>query len=244
MVLILMVGIPVSLVVGLIFISRADFLQIKDFKVEGAETLSAQNIEDTALKLIYGKWLFFIPKSNIVFFNKEKLATALLANYPRIEKVDVNKQFLDESIGLSLTEREANFLWCSLRNECFSMTKNGLVFERSGNVGDKIIFRGVLDNNPLMKNFATLQEMQKYLSFVDALKNAKIIVTEINIESSDKAVAKTNTGDIIFGPEEVDLSISAQNAIILINEIKSKNPSAQFNYIDARFGNKMFYKLL
>jgi hypothetical protein len=50
-------------------------------------------------------------------------------------------------------------------------------------------------------------------------------------------------GDIIFNPEGVDLSLVAQNTILLINEVKGKNPSAQFNYNDARFDNKFFYKL-
>lgn len=241
--LILKIILPTAFLVGIIFISRVGFLQIKDFKIQGAETLSAENIKDTALKLTYGKWLFFVPKSNIVLFNKDKLAAALMANFSRIEKVEVNKQFFSESIELSLTERKANFLWCSRADECFFMTEDGLVFEKSVNVGDKIIFRGVLVGDPLMKNFATPQEMQKYLSLVDAFKNSKIIVTEINIESADKAIAKTDMGDIILDPKETDLSISVQNAILLINEVKSKNPSARFDYIDTRFGNKMFYKL-
>jgi hypothetical protein len=85
--------------------------------------------------------------------------------------------------------------------------------------------------------------MQNYSSFIESFKNAGFQITSINIESTDKATAKSNTGDIIFSPDETDLSTVAKNIILLINDIKHKTPSAQFNYIDARFGNKIFYKL-
>ena len=243
----LKIGLPVVFFVGLIFISRAGFLQIKNFQIKGAETLSTENIKDTALKLTYGKWLFLIPKSNIVLFNKDKLASALMANFPRIEKVDVSKQFFGQDVNLSIVERKESFLWCSEADGCFSMTQDGLVFASSDVAlaeSGKVIFKGVLEGNPLMKNFATPQEMQNYLKMIETFKNAKVVVADINVESADKAVVKTNVGDVIFNPEETNLSISAQNAMLLINEIKSKNPSAHFNYIDTRFGNKMFYKLL
>lgn len=241
--LFLKIGLSVAILVGLVFLLRADFLRIKDFKILGAETIQAENIKNVASNFISGNKLFVIPKSDIFLLNKEKMATALLAAFPGVEKVEINKQFFSKQIELKITERKSDFLWCSLQEECFSMTKNGLVFEKSENTGDKIIFRGVLDNNPLMKNFATEVEMQNYLKLIDVLKNADIKTSAVNIESSDKGVNKTNIGDVIFNPEETDLSSAAQNGVLLINNIKSKNPSAHFQYIDIRFGNKIFYKL-
>lgn len=146
-----------------------------------------------------------------------------------------------------ITERKDDFLWCSENNECFNMTKDGLIFERAENINNKIIFGGILNGNPIMKNFATAQKMQNYIKLIKAFKNSGFEISSINIESSDKAVAKTNIentiSDIIFSPEEPNLYLIAQNAILLINEVLSKTSSAHFNYIDARFGNKMFYKL-
>jgi hypothetical protein len=264
----LKIGLPIAFLVGIIFLLRADFLQVKNFEIIGAETVPSQNIKNTAATLIAGNQFFLIPKSNILLLNKEKLATALLADFPRIEKVNVSKQFFGESVKLSLTERKEDFLWCSLQDlpaqvgECFFMTKSGLVFEKSDfpsltlattsnsakttldKSTDKIIFSGVLEGNPLMKNFATAEKMQNYLNLINTFKNAKIVVTNVNIESSDKATAKTDVGDIIFDPEGADLPTAAQNAVLLINQIRIKTPSARFQYIDTRFGNKMFYKLI
>jgi hypothetical protein len=241
--LVLKIGLPVAFLVGLVFLLRADFLQVKSFEIVGVSDISAESIKNTASGFISGSRFFIIPKSNILFLNKQKLAAALMSQFGRMEKVDINKQFLSGSVDLKISERKGDFLWCSLQDECFFMTKEGLVFEKTENAGDRVIFRGILTGNPLMKNFATPAKMQNYLKLTQVLKDAGFEVGSINIESSDRAVAKSNVGDIIFNPEETDLSLVAQNVILLINDVKGKNPSAEFNYIDARFGNKIFYKL-
>ncbi len=246
--LFLKIGLPTAILIGLVFLSRADFLQIKNFEVLGVETIQPENVKNTASNFISGNKFFIIPKSDILLLNKEKMATALIAAFPRIEKVEVNKQFFSQKVELKVTERKADFLWCSTQDECFSITKDGFIFERSEDVNNKIIFKGILEENPLMKNFATPEKMQNYLKLIEVFKNDGFNISSINIESADKVVAKIKINsaitDIIFNPDEPDLFLTAQNVVLLINETKSKNPSANFQYIDARFGNKMFYKLI
>ena len=256
--LFLKIGLPVGFIVGLILFLRADFLQVQNFEVSGAQALSQIELKSVATKFISGNKFFIIPKSDIFFVNKNQLSALLLSQFPRMETVEVNKQLFSRQINLSVTERGADYLWCSKTDECFFMSKNGLVFEKVGFTGsefltsssswlepkNKLIFKGGLDGDPIMKNFVTPEKMKVYEKFIESFKSAGVTIITINIESSDKATAKSNIGDIIFNPEETDLSISTQNAILLINEEKAKNPNAIFNYIDTRFGNKMFYKLI
>lgn len=249
--LVLKVGLPILILASSIFVLRADFLQIKNFEVVGTETISAESLKNTAQSRTLGNKFLFVPKTNIFLLNKNNLANILLSNFPRLEKVEVNKKFFSRQVKLKITERKGEFLWCSQNGECFNMTKEGLVFAspdedlaKSG----KVIFRGILDANPIMKNFATSAEMKNYENFIEAFKNAGFEISSINIESSDKAIAKTKinnfVSDIIFNPGENDLFLVAQNTILLIKETLAKNSSAHFNYIDSRFGNKFFYKLI
>jgi len=243
--LFLKISLPVIFLAGLVFVLRADFLQIKDFTVLGTETLSSKNIKDIASNFISGNDFFVIPRSDILFLNKNELSAVLLSNFPRLEKIEINKQFFSKQIELKVTERKTDFLWCSEQDICFSMNKDGLVFESysAPDLRDLIIFRGVLIGDPLMKNFATSEQMKNYLNFIEIFKSANFDISDINIESDDKAVARTKIGDVIFNPADKDLSMVAQNVILLINEVRGKNPSVFFQYIDARFDNKIFYKL-
>ena len=245
--LFLKIGLPTAVFVGFILLSRAEFLQVKNFEVMGTETIPQKDIKNVASDFISGNNFFVVPRSNIFLLNKEKLVAALLSRFGRLERVAVNKLFFSESIELSIIERRADFLWCSPQEQCFFMTKDGFIFEKSNSAEaslDKISFRGNLEGDPLMRDFVTPEKMQNYLKLIEVFKNAGFEISSINIESADKAVAKSSMGDIIFDPGETNLSLTAQNAVLLINDIKNKNPSARFNYIDTRFGNKVFYKLI
>ncbi|MFA6269929.1 MAG: hypothetical protein WC657_01845 [Candidatus Paceibacterota bacterium] len=240
--LILKIGLPIAFLIGLVWLLRADFLQVKNFEVLGLTTLSEQNVKSLASDFATGTRLFLIPKSNILFINKKDLANVLLNNFNQIEKVEVNKKFFSHQVQLKVAERKPEFLWCSQNKVCYFMTSNGLVFEKTENTKDKLIFEGVLTGDPLMQYFATPTQIQNYLKLVEVFKKAGFAVASFNIESADKATAQTDLGVVIFNPDEVDLSLVAQNVLLLVNETKIKNPSARFQYIDARFGNKMYYK--
>lgn len=253
----LKIGLPIAVIIGAVFILREDFLQVRNFEVVGAENVMPKDIKNLASNLISGNSFFVIPKSNIFLLSDNKLAAAVEAEFGRVAQADVSKQFLSGSVTITVKERQADYLWCSADAECFFMTKDGLVFEKASfSASDflaspstwaepinKLIFEGNLQGNPLMKNFATPGQMQNYLKLVSAFKTAGFEIISINIESADEATAKSNIGGIIFDPQEADLSTVAQNAILLINNIQAKNPSASFNYIDVRFGNKVYYRL-
>jgi hypothetical protein len=210
--LFLKISLPIAFFVGFIFLLRANFLQVKSFEVIGADTVPVESIKNISSNFISGTKFFVIPKSNILLLSKADLAAALLSKFGRLEKVDVSKQFFSDSIKLSVLERKPDFLWCSDQDKCFFMTKDGYVFEQSdftsqsGILAGKMIFGGLLTGNPLMKNFSAPEKMQNYSSFIEAFKNGSFQISSINIESSDKATAKSNTGDIIFSPDETDLS--------------------------------------
>jgi len=240
---------PTLLILLVVFL-RADFLKIKNFDISGTQTVSQEEIKNVTANFISGNTFLVIPKSNILVLSKEKLVKKLLAAFPRLETVIVNKEIFSRQIKLEVSERRADFLWCiDDGSECFFMDKNGLVFEKvfdlqSTELADKIVFKGILIGNPLLQNFASPEKMKNYSDLISALNNAGLKVLVMNFESPDKAVAKTETGDIIFNPDENNFAVPVQNTMLLINETKSKNPAVQFQYIDTRFGNKVFYKLL
>src|SRR6185503_1896017 len=99
----------------------------------------------------------------------------------------------------------------------------------------KVMFKGVIEGDPILQNFTTAEGMQNFIKASEILQNAKVHIYSINIELPDKAVFSTNIGNIILNPEE-DISISSANAALLISELRTKNPSIHFSYIDARFG--------
>lgn len=233
---------------GAVFLLRANFSQIKNFEISGAEAIPPEEVVKSASNFISGNGLLVIPRSNIFLLNKEKLANEILRSFPRIQSAEIEKNFFRRSISISISERKADFLWCSYSNECFFMSQSGLIFEKISDpnfdLNSKMIFRGKIEGDPLMKNFASPESMKGFSDFIKILGNNGIQTSEINFESVDKAVAETGSGKIFFNPDETDLTASATNAALLLKEVLDKNPETRFEYIDTRFGNKIFYKLI
>lgn len=247
-------SVPVLLIIGSVLLLRADFLQIKSFEISGLQAVDQGEVREAAQDFISGERLWLVPNSNILLFDKERFAAVLLSKFNRLEEALVEKKFIDKSIQVGLKERQGEFLWClpaqaDSAEECFLMTASGLIFEkidlsRLAEISqDKIRFMGMLEGNPLLKNFSPAERMKNYESLLEAAKNGGLVISSIRVESEERAVAKSDQGEIIFDPRGENLPIVVENVILLINEIRSKDPGASFEYLDARFGNKIFYKL-
>lgn len=236
------------ILVGAGFLLRADFLKVREFKIEGALSTPVTDLQNTAAALASGTRLGLLPKSNILIFDGENLTRTILEKFTRLEKVEVDKNIFSRKVAVKVVERGAAYLWCSENEECFFMSRDGLIFEKvspekSAEAAGKIIFKGKLAGAPLLEHFETRERMKNYTNLFEVLSKNQINITAVNFELADKAVAATNLGSIIFNPEEKDLSEAALNIVLLIEDLKTRNPTPHFEYIDARFGNKMFYKV-
>lgn len=238
---------PFIFLVGLIWFLRTSFLQVKDFQFAGNETLSAESLKTFVQNQTSGHKFLFIPKTNILFLNKNEIASALLSNFPRLASVEANKNLFGRNLVFTLVERRADLIWCAEGDRCFNMTNDGLIFEPTTEISNQIIFRGGVGGDPLLENFAPTEVMGNYLKLIAEFERAGFEISEIRFETSDRVIAKSSINgamsDIVFNPNDLDFSLLIQNTILLINETLNKNPKAAFEYIDARFGNKFFYKL-
>ena len=209
----------------------------------GQAAISAEQVESLAATALAEKYFLIVPKSNFFIFDNENLEAILLKNFPRIETVRVDKK-INGTLAIALKERRGDFLWCSAENVCFLMSRNGLIFAEASPAErqNQIIFKGNITDSPLMKYFDNEVQMQKFSAVIRMFGDASIGVNTVEFESADKIVFGTERGNIILNPLD-ELVEPVHNVLLLITDSVSKNPGVEFEYIDARFGKKMFYKL-
>lgn len=237
-------GLPLGFLVAILFLARADFFQIKNIEVVGNNVLSTDQLVASAFSGMEGSYLKLLPKTNYFFIKKDELASRLMKDWSQLENVEINKN-LNGVLEIKVKERQGEFVWCSiLSTDCYLMNNLGLAFDllKPEELVNKVIFRNKLTEVNLLTHFTSEANFQNYLKVIDIFKNNQIEIYEITLDSSQKIIFKTNLGEIFLNPTE-DLVSSANNAVVLINEVKTKTPTALFEYIDARFGNKVFYKL-
>lgn len=228
--------------------------------------ISDPKILNRILKIInnskFNKFYIFSQK-NIFVFNSKKIQKILIQEFPQIEKLEIKKKF-PKKIIINISQRKPKFLICETKKEknsqnlnlkqnknqkCFFADNKGFVFLRPIKTEGFLlpiittdlniaIGKQIFDNNII--NFLTTIK-EKISSVVSAYLDIKEFqILKDNLITQD-VVAKTNEGwDIYFDllgkpKEELD------NLKKVLN-FKIKDMQKNLEYIDLRFGNKIFYK--
>ena len=235
----------VVLVVGFAFLMRQPFLQVKSINIVGTVSIDGASVKNLVNKSLEGNYFGILPRSNILFLDSKNIENTLLESFAKIDEVDVVSK-PNGDINVEIKERQAIAVWCSTSEQCFLVDMEGFLYARASSADTigKLIFGGNIEGEPLKSRFASSEEMNGFIGFTNELKVFGINSTKLRIESKDKAVLETSIGKIFVAPLEKDYKEIAENVHLLLKEEKKKNPEVYFEYIDMRFGNKLFYKSL
>ena len=228
-----------------VYILRLGSLQIKNVEVEGASALNSEEIEKNVLEQLSGAYMGLVPKTSLFLVDENSLEGELMKKFGRLSRVHISKS-VSGTLTANIKERIASSVWCSRENDCYLMDAEGLLFTRASqaDLQDKIIFRGGISGSPLSQKFGEGAELANYVELIDLLKADGVETKSLYVESVDKTTLYTGVGDIIFMPQDSKIKTTAENVLLLISTERAKNPNARFEYIDARFGNKLFYKVI
>ena len=238
--LFLFAGISVG-VVALFYLPQ---VKIRKVAVEGAEVLNKDKIRMEVEAVLAGKYFDFFPKNTIFAVPKNEIKRKILADFSRVKEISVKRDLL-LSLTILITERQGKALWCVGDTLCAFLDEDGMVFEPSPVFSGRV-FAKFLDERGqkagLGQEMIFPDEFRKLLAFKNFLED------EFGFKI-DKMVLKD------FGEYEFFMSASWR---ILINESASqtnlfdnfriafenelKDKFDKLDYLDLRFGNKIFYK--
>ncbi len=240
----------ISVLFAIILILRFNFLQISSIKVIGANTLNAYEIEQKTLSLLDGNYLYFIPKSNLFFYPKNFIKNILIDSYKKIESLEINYESLSE-IGITIKERNPNILVCEGFHEengqnenCFFADKNGYVYEKAPPFSSGVYIRYYIDSDINDKIIGTTFIDKKLFNdlqnFIDITKRSKINLIGILIgaEGNYEMYSKNsnNSETVIYFNDRIPFDKTAGNLLTFLN-----NSKGNFDSINLRFGNNIFY---
>lgn len=240
----------ILVIVGTVILACLSELRIKEIKISGTSRTSSEKIEEVAKEKITGNYWGILPKSNFMIYPKSAMMKAILDSTPSILSVGVGTE-LDRNLYIEVKERLAEALWCDGLSACYFLDSEGIIFARSSNVTDRLMrYYGIVEGNPLQRSkterygeegfFPELENFTKQISDL----GLRVISVEVIGKERAEAYFKDNSY-LIFLPYEKDKKNLFENIELFINDLKSKNNGLipEFEYIDARYGNKIFYKL-
>lgn len=239
---------------GLAYGAQRPEVTITSVRVEGAEVADTQNIESRAKSALEGSYLFIFPKANTFLYPKSSIARDVLTSDTRLKNADVSRSGTE--IVVSVSEHTPAYLWCDTTEEktsdenagldekCFFANDEGYIFAEapsfSGHV--YVTFRGPLygeGTDPRGKRYVPVEQFKKILQLLSLVSEQNIIPQSVRaMGSGDYAIAVKEGPEVKFSITQDEKRLS-ENLAAAISALTDKTSP---EYIDLRFGNKVFYK--
>lgn len=226
-------------------------LQIKTVQIAGAQTLSSSSVLAFVQERIEGRYLFIFPKRNIFLYPKQAIRNELVAEHPVLSGADVQAHSFS-SILVTLVERQPRALWCghsfAAAEPCQFVDETGAVYGPAPTFSSPVYvqYYGALPGGPLPKNFLEQERFVMFAALVDAI--AQKLQTErlqgVAIDGNEDVHMRFEGGfTLLFTLKHQPGDVFERLALALTAEPVVSRALADFEYLDLRFGDKLYYKL-
>jgi len=263
--------ITILFVMTVYFILHSSFIQIKSISIVGAESISKNDIERIISNTLDGTYIKIIPRSNIFFYPKTEIKKILINKLNYIESVDIKRNGLGAIVVYITEKSPVAMVCDGLRidnieenDECFFVDQNGYVFETATTTSPKFIRYYIFESKKdaiLGSNFMDSQKFKDLRKFVDGVFSLGI--TPLGVLVSDNSqyemYVKRQGEDseiVIYFDDKVPFektlsnlytfwknafSDKKQKATITNTATTTITSNPDFNFINLRFGNNIFY---
>ncbi|MDO8552631.1 MAG: hypothetical protein Q7S01_03845 [bacterium] len=228
---------------GISELSYLSRYSIREVKVKGTENVSPRLVQAYVETKLNNGTRPIISRDNIFLYPKADIAQSIQNYFPRILSADISREsLLAQAITVSVTERKLFALWCSEKELCFEMDDTGFIFAESSTTTSGIVFKGGLATSsaPIGQTFFP-GHFSNILAFLSRLKDSGFSVVGVAIENEQDFMLTLSKGFDVRSTIEQDANTIVRNLqTVLMSQSLSREDKIE--YIDLRFGNRVYYK--
>ncbi len=238
----------VIIFIGCLIAALSWFFKLKAFAIEninvsGAVSVDAVDIHSIAQKYIAGDYLFLFPRSNRLIYPKGVIESGIKRAFPVIQDVIISAS--GNVLSISVTERTSAYLWC-LKLQCYFMDSTGFVYAPAPNFSGNafLVLSGNITGDPIGSYYLDQDRFSSLKGLVSEMALSGIKINSIDMtDPAQSKIVLTKGGSILF---KADQDIGALTDSIMLVKDNTKvfdgKASSTLDYLDMRFGNKVFYK--
>lgn len=243
----------VLLLVGVMYLP---FLQIRDVKVAGAPEEDSSLVVRTVEAVLDGSYAFVIPKKFIFFYPRSAITASVGEAFPAFSSVKPSLS-LFSGLSVQVTQRKPMSLWCGdvvpdsqaayTPGACYYMDETGFIYEQAPVPPPSIFvwFYGAIhQSKPIGATFLSADTLVRFTKLEQALKTAGVPVRAILVIDDQDAELYLERGEkVIIAYADDPGDVSDRLVSVLDAAPLQKIDPRQLDYIDLRFGDKVYYKL-
>jgi cell division septal protein FtsQ len=237
---------------GLSELSKQSSVTIRDIETQGNVIATHDDVAAVADAALQGNDLWLFPKRDFLLYSKDKVKQAITNAFPVFNSVNVSLKN-PHTLSVSVTERVPKALWCAydgtqpdpLTNDCYLMDASGYIYlkapEFKGNAYVK--YYGIIANdNPIGQSYLP-NMLSQLAAFTDGVRGLGLAPVALYANDGEFTLYLADGGRIIFNSDSNLEDTLANLDTVLQNNLKSSSQKdSPIDYIDLRYGNKVYFK--
>jgi hypothetical protein len=242
-----------SLLVSIIILSsqvtRVPAFLIQEIDVRGNEAITKNEIVALVNSSLAGTYFFLSPRNNQFLLPKNKIALGIANQFKRVDDIQFQNSG-DNTLVVKIHEREPIGVWCKTQEstDCYFIDYSGFVFSQSPQFSGDVFYtyRGGINGKPLGQTFVSSEAFVRVNDFIEKLRALGVETESYEIIDTDSHQVFIKDGGRIIFSTDVPYEVILENIrAILASDAFGDDVHGvllEVDYIDLRFGNKVFYK--
>jgi hypothetical protein len=260
------ISIGLFLCIGFLsWLSHQSFARITSIELHGGVLVTQPDVQSRVQSIISGSYLWLFPKDTILLYPRAQIEKVLRADLQRIKTIDVHVE-KSGVLFVYITERTPVAQWCdsalsvgtttdasanSHDEQCYFMDDHSTIFAEapsfSGDAYFKYYGARATTTSPIGSMFmSSTTEFEKISHFVERVRGIGLRPQYIVADSSHGYSLTISGGGKILFTSEGSIDVVFENLQVILRTPELAPRSSQdipVEYIDLRYGNKVFYKL-
>ena len=248
-------------VIGIVWLSHIEEVNIKTVVIVGNSVITKTQLEAIVEEQLKGTYGLLFPRTNILLFPKNSITADVRSAFDRIFYADIVVED-SQTIKLIVKERQPFALYCGdtfidtqeISGQCYLLDERGFIFAKApdftGNIFFKYFGKTAAQINEDLQVVQGLEYMPQdtfrditlFLESFDELEIEPSSFTRLN--DDDFELRFKDGSYILFGVEQNLISILDNLQSVFESEVFLELENVQLDYIDLRFGNRIFYKFV
>lgn len=227
---------------GASFWSSHESVNIKGLKVKGNKYIATETVEDIFWEEVEGRYIFILSKKNFLLLPKKTIVAKLKRE---ISVKDALIKSNPDGAEIEIIEHKSEGEYCR-EEECFLINADGLIFAKSPLVmmENLVKYTGAKEENVLGQTYTDSKVFRKISQIIGLLKRINVSIKSVSTEDFETFNLQSLEGPYLLIDKSDDSTLVVNNLKTTIeqeaiHEIQFKN----IEYIDLRFGNKVYYKI-